>query len=135
MPTARDALLYSALAQFESRPWEQVRMVDVAAAAGVSRQTLYNEFGTKEGLARALVRHEADTYLAGVERVLESACRRGADPGDRLAAATAWTLRSARRSRDGRATLPRKRYLARPEPGSSSSHSPTFNFERAVIGA
>ncbi len=39
-------------------------MVDVAAAAGVSRQTLYNEFGSKDGLARALVRREADGYLA-----------------------------------------------------------------------
>ncbi|MGQ5228634.1 helix-turn-helix domain-containing protein, partial [Streptomyces sp. yara] len=40
------------------RPWSAVRMVDVAAAAGVSRQTLYNEFGSKDGLARALVRRE-----------------------------------------------------------------------------
>lgn len=36
---------YTALAR---RPWSAVRMVDVAASAGVSRQTLYNEFGSKE---------------------------------------------------------------------------------------
>ena len=51
-----------------ARPWPAVRMVDVAAAAGVSRQTLYNEFGSKEGLARALVRRETDRYLDGVDR-------------------------------------------------------------------
>ncbi|MEK8172529.1 TetR/AcrR family transcriptional regulator [Streptomyces sp. M19] len=50
-------------------------MVDVAAAAGVSRQTLYNEFGSKEGLARALVRREADAYLSGVEEALVTGAR------------------------------------------------------------
>jgi AcrR family transcriptional regulator len=67
-------------------------MVDVAAAAGVSRQTLYNEFGSKEGLARALVRREADAYLAGVERALVS----HAEPRERLAAAAEWTVSAAR---------------------------------------
>ncbi|WP_406863037.1 helix-turn-helix domain-containing protein [Streptomyces sp. HUAS MG47] len=70
MPAAREALLDAALAALGRLPWSAVRMVDVAAAAGVSRQTLYNEFGSKEGLARALVRREADAYLLGVERLL-----------------------------------------------------------------
>ncbi|MEU8530641.1 MULTISPECIES: TetR/AcrR family transcriptional regulator [Streptomyces] len=70
MPSAREALLNAALAALAGRPWSGVRMVDVAVAAGVSRQTLYNEFGSKEGLARALVRREADAYLRGVERIL-----------------------------------------------------------------
>jgi len=67
-------------------------MVDVAAMAGVSRQTLYNEFGSKEGLARALVRREADAYLAGVDRALTSCT----DPRERLAATAEWTASSAR---------------------------------------
>ncbi|MFW6693821.1 TetR family transcriptional regulator [Streptomyces sp. MAR4 CNX-425] len=71
-------------------------MVDVAAAAGVSRQTLYNEFGSKEGLAQALVRREIDGYLAGVERTLSGTRRTGADAGGRLLALVAWTLRAAR---------------------------------------
>ena len=75
MPAARESLLDAAYMALLRRPWSAVRMVDVAAAAGVSRQTLYNEFGSKDGLARALVRREADGYLAGVERVL-------AAPGD-----------------------------------------------------
>ncbi|MGW7659824.1 TetR/AcrR family transcriptional regulator [Streptomyces sp. NPDC054756] len=92
MPAARDSLLDAAHSALARRPWSAVRMVDVAATAGVSRQTLYNEFGSKEGLARALVRREADTYLAGVERAL-------AAPGDirgRLTATAEWTARLAR---------------------------------------
>ncbi|AGS71720.1 TetR family transcriptional regulator [Streptomyces collinus Tu 365] len=80
---------YTALAR---RPWSAVRMVDVAAAAGVSRQTLYNEFGSKEGLARALVRREADGYLAGVERALAA----HTDPRDRLTATAEWMASAAR---------------------------------------
>uniref|UniRef100_UPI00278C005B TetR/AcrR family transcriptional regulator n=1 Tax=Streptomyces venezuelae TaxID=54571 RepID=UPI00278C005B len=70
MPTAREALLDAALAALAHRPWSAVRMADLAATARVSRQTLYNEFGSKEGLARALVRREADAYLQGVRRLL-----------------------------------------------------------------
>ncbi|MFG2600476.1 TetR/AcrR family transcriptional regulator [Streptomyces sp. NPDC048462] len=92
MPTARDALLDAAHAALGSRPWPAVRMVDVAAVAGVSRQTLYNEFGSKDGLARALVRRAADAYLAGVERALGTA----GGTGDRLAATAAWTVRATR---------------------------------------
>ncbi|WP_393060380.1 TetR/AcrR family transcriptional regulator [Streptomyces sp. LN549] len=92
MPTARDVLLDAAHAALAARPWPAVRMVDVAAAAGVSRQTLYNEFGSKDGLARALVRRAADSYLAGVERALGSA----GGTGDRLAATAAWTVRATR---------------------------------------
>ncbi|MER5359393.1 TetR/AcrR family transcriptional regulator [Streptomyces sp. NPDC002785] len=92
MPTARDALLDAALSAQATLPWSAVRMVDVASAAGVSRQTLYNEFGSKDGLARALVRNAADTYLAGVERALGSP----GGTGDRLAAVAAWTVRAVR---------------------------------------
>jgi AcrR family transcriptional regulator len=67
-------------------------MVDVAAAAGVSRQTLYNEFGSKDGLARALVRREADGYLAGVDRALAGY----SDARDRLTATAEWTASAAR---------------------------------------
>lgn len=73
MPTARESLLDAAGAALAGLPWSLVRMIDVAAVAGVSRQTLYNEFGTKDGLARALVRREADAYLAGVDRALREA--------------------------------------------------------------
>ncbi|KUN36293.1 TetR family transcriptional regulator [Streptomyces longwoodensis] len=91
MPGARESLLDAAFAALARRPWSTVRMVDVAAAAGVSRQTLYNEFGSKDGLARALVRREADGYLAGVERALAV----HGDARERLTAAAEWTVTAA----------------------------------------
>ncbi|MFC8094907.1 TetR/AcrR family transcriptional regulator [Streptomyces sp. NPDC057301] len=92
MPAARESLLDAAYTALARRPWSAVRMVDVAAAAGVSRQTLYNEFGSKEGLARALVRREADGYLAGIERALAT----HSDARDRLTATAEWTAGLAR---------------------------------------
>ncbi|WP_395573360.1 TetR/AcrR family transcriptional regulator [Streptomyces sp. BK79] len=102
MPAARESLLEAASAALTHRPWSAVRMVDVAAAAGVSRQTLYNEFGSKDGLARALVRREADGYLAGVERALSGDPD---DPRERLAATAEWTASAARRNALVRAML------------------------------
>ncbi len=101
MPAARESLLDAACAALARRPWSAVRMVDVAAAAGVSRQTLYNEFGSKEGLARALVRREADGYLAGVERALAT----HGDPRERLTAAAEWTASAARGNALAKAVL------------------------------
>ncbi|MGW3985919.1 TetR/AcrR family transcriptional regulator [Streptomyces sp. NPDC004830] len=92
MPAARESLLDAAYTALARRPWSTVRMVDVAAAAGVSRQTLYNEFGSKDGLARALVRREADGYLAGVDRALAA----HTDPRERITATAEWTAAAAR---------------------------------------
>ncbi|GGX90844.1 TetR/AcrR family transcriptional regulator [Streptomyces hiroshimensis] len=112
MPAARELLLDAAFAALRTRPWNGVRMVDVAAAAGVSRQTLYNEFGSKDGLARALVRREAEAFLTGVERALAAApataappAGAAADAGDRCAAAACWILRTARANPLVRAAL------------------------------
>ncbi|WP_151771352.1 TetR/AcrR family transcriptional regulator [Streptomyces abyssomicinicus] len=101
MHTARDTLLEAAGKALERQSWAVVRMVDVAAAAGVSRQTLYNEFGSKEGLGRALVRREADAYLAGLDRALASRT----DPWERLAAVAEWTARAGRGGALARAVL------------------------------
>lgn len=98
MPTARDALMDAAFAALGERPWAAVRMTEVAAAAGVSRQTLYNEFSSKNGLARALARREAEVFLAGLDSTLAAARCTGGDAGECFAAAARWTLRSARRS-------------------------------------
>ncbi|TXS56827.1 TetR/AcrR family transcriptional regulator [Streptomyces sp. t39] len=74
MPAAREALLDAALAALRARPWSGVRMVEVAASAGVSRQTLHNEFGGKDGLARALVRREVEDFLRGAGRLFAECC-------------------------------------------------------------
>lgn len=101
MPAARESLLDAAYTALVRRPWSAVRMVDVAAAAGVSRQTLYNEFGSKDGLARALVRREADGYLAGVDRALAGE----GDHRERLTATAEWTTAAARENSLVRAML------------------------------
>jgi AcrR family transcriptional regulator len=41
-----------------TRGWQQVRFVEVADAVGVSRPTMYSEFGNKAGLGEALVLEE-----------------------------------------------------------------------------
>ncbi|WP_411141098.1 TetR/AcrR family transcriptional regulator [Streptomyces sp. x-80] len=109
MPAARESLLDAAYTALTTRAWGTIRMAEVAAAAGVSRQTLYNEFGSKEGLARALVRRETDNYLAGVARALAREGRTvtgpSADAAGRVAAAAAWTLRTARANPLVRAAL------------------------------
>ncbi|MEE4424543.1 TetR/AcrR family transcriptional regulator [Streptomyces bugieae] len=109
MPAARDSLLDAAYTALTARAWSDIRMVEVAAAAGVSRQTLYNEFGSKEGLARALVRRETDNYLAGVARALArggtGSPRTRRDGAARVVAAAAWTLRTARANPLVRAAL------------------------------
>ncbi|MFE3324809.1 TetR/AcrR family transcriptional regulator [Streptomyces sp. NPDC059176] len=91
MPTAREALLTAAHAALCGLPWSGIRMVDVASSAGVSRQTLYNEFGSKDGLARALVRREVDSYLRGVDRVLADRTGRA----ERLVSLAEWTVGEA----------------------------------------
>ncbi|MGP4114458.1 TetR/AcrR family transcriptional regulator [Streptomyces sp. 4N509B] len=115
MPTAREVLLEAAREAVEHRPWPVVRMVEVAAAAGVSRQTLYNEFGDKAGLGAALVERQVarflDGFTAGLSSLADDAPVRADDAGgeERLALAAdwmaAWLLRAARRDRLVRATL------------------------------
>jgi AcrR family transcriptional regulator len=113
MPTARDSLLEAARDAVERRPWPVVRMVEVAAAAGVSRQTLYNEFGDKAGLGSALVEHQVTTFLdgfvAGLSELSGPADSQRASSDDALTRATAWMAdwlpRAVRRDRLVRATL------------------------------
>lgn len=124
MPAARESLLDSALSAIAGLPWSGIRMVDVASAAGVSRQTLYNEFGSKDGLARALVRREADRYLLGVDRALAGP----APYEDRPVSVAEWTVSVARSRPLIRALLTGcwSAWLPAPEPASSptGSHIP-----------
>lgn len=69
-PSTRERLLESALALTESSGWGSVTMSRVAEAAGVSRQTVYNEFGTKHGLAQQLALFETVRFLDVARREL-----------------------------------------------------------------
>lgn len=50
--------------------WSTITMAKLADAAGVSRQTVYNEVGSKAGLAEALIMRELARFLAVVEEQL-----------------------------------------------------------------
>jgi AcrR family transcriptional regulator len=91
--TTRDALLDAAYDAVVAGNWDSARMLDVAAAAGVSRQTLYNEFGSKDSLASALAIREAQRFIDGVNRILDE--MHPDHPVAAVAAATEWTIREA----------------------------------------
>jgi len=52
--------------------WGDVTMAEVAARAGVSRQTLYNAFGNREELASAYLLREAERFVAAIEDAVRS---------------------------------------------------------------
>jgi AcrR family transcriptional regulator len=91
--TTRDALLDAAYDTVVAGDWHTARMLDVARAAGVSRQTLYNEFGSKDALAQALAMREAQRFLDGTNRALEEI--NPTAPAEAVRAATEYTLREA----------------------------------------
>jgi AcrR family transcriptional regulator len=91
--TTRDALLDAAYDVVVAGDWQTARMVDVAATAGVSRQTLYNEFGSKDSFAQALAMREAQRFIDGTNRFLDDV--NPVAPVDAVAAATEWTIREA----------------------------------------
>ena len=88
----RDSIVDAARAQTVATGWDGVRMGGVASAAGVSRQTVYNEFGSKAGLAEALARREVDRFVGEVRAVLDA---HGADVRAGAYAAIRHTLASA----------------------------------------
>ena len=67
----RDTLLDAAREELRRRSWSEVTMADVARAAGLSRQTLYKEFGSRDEFARAFVMRESDRFLVAVEAALQ----------------------------------------------------------------
>ncbi|MCU0265447.1 MAG: TetR family transcriptional regulator [Actinomycetia bacterium] len=90
--TARERLLEAAHDAVVSGAWPRVRMADLARAAGVSRQTLYNEFGSRDGLAATLAAREGERFLAGA---LAAFAASPGGPAEALGAAAGWALRSA----------------------------------------
>jgi AcrR family transcriptional regulator len=80
----RETLLDAALDEVRRRPWSEVTMSDVARAAGVSRQTLYKEFGSRDAFVSALTLREADRFLGAVEQAVRANLD---DPSRALAAA------------------------------------------------
>jgi AcrR family transcriptional regulator len=63
----RETLLAAARDEVQQRAWSEITMAEIAAAAGVSRQTLYKEFGSRDEFAQALVIHEGERFLDAVD--------------------------------------------------------------------
>ena len=80
----RDTLLDGARSLLRDRPWAKVTMAEIARAAGVSRQTLYNEFGSREEFAQAFVLREGERFLIDVEAAIG---QHSSDPKEALRAA------------------------------------------------
>lgn len=100
-PRLRDSLLDAAAELVVAHGYRRMRMQDVADAAGVSRQTVYNEFGDKWGLAQALIIRDNESYLDGVDEAL----RRHDDLHSAVAAAAYFTLERARHDPLSRAVI------------------------------
>ncbi len=63
----RETLFAAGRDEVQQRPWSEITMAEIAAAAGVSRQTLYKEFGSRDEFAQALVIHEGERFLDAVD--------------------------------------------------------------------
>ncbi|MGW0175406.1 TetR family transcriptional regulator [Rhodococcus sp. NPDC003322] len=68
----RESVLGSMRELLTAKDWPEITMTDVAAAAGVSRQTLYNEFKSRQGLAAAYALALADTFVGAVDDAVYS---------------------------------------------------------------
>jgi AcrR family transcriptional regulator len=66
----RNTLLDGANRELGGRPWSEITMSDIARAAGVSRQTLYNEFGSRAEFAQELVLREAGRFIDAVQSTI-----------------------------------------------------------------
>jgi AcrR family transcriptional regulator len=64
----QEAILDAVELLLPDRGWPAIRMADVADRAEVSRQTVYQLYGSRDGLARAYVLREADRFLSTVEQ-------------------------------------------------------------------
>ena len=88
----RSAVFAALRALLLERPWGEVTLEAVARDAGVSRQTLYNTFGSRYGLARAYTLALADALcdvIAGTLAEHPGVPRAGLEHGLRLYLETA----------------------------------------------
>ncbi|MEA2347725.1 MAG: hypothetical protein QOG62_1512 [Thermoleophilaceae bacterium] len=88
----RERLFEAATELLRSQPWAAITMAEIAAGAGVSRQTLYNEFGSREEFVQAFLLREADRL---VDAVSEAVAAHRDDPRGALKAAFTVFLTSA----------------------------------------
>ena len=69
--TTRDRIVAAAVEMTTTTGWATVTMARLAQAVGVSRQTVYNEVGTKMALAETMVLAELARFLTVVEAAFD----------------------------------------------------------------
>ena len=57
--------------QLLTRDWSAITLSHVAKSAGISRQTIYNEFGSRQGLAQAYALRLADRLVDQIDDAIE----------------------------------------------------------------
>jgi AcrR family transcriptional regulator len=63
----RDSILDGMREELLTRDWSAITLSHVAKAAGISRQTIYNEFGSRQGLAQAYALRLADRLVDQID--------------------------------------------------------------------
>lgn len=66
----RQTLFDAARDELAERPWSEVTMSDIASSAGVSRQTLYKEFGNRNEFGLAFVINVGESFLDEVDQAV-----------------------------------------------------------------
>ena len=67
----RDSVLDAMRAELLTKDWSAITLADVARTAGVSRQSIYNEFGSRQGLAQGYALRLADRLVDAVGGAIE----------------------------------------------------------------
>jgi AcrR family transcriptional regulator len=68
----RDSVLDAMRDLLLTRDWSAITLADVARVAGISRQTIYNEFGSRQGLAQGYALRLADRLVSAVDDAIYS---------------------------------------------------------------
>jgi len=68
----RDSVLDAMRELLLTRDWSAITLSDVARAAGISRQTIYNEFGSRQGLAQGYALRLADSLVDTIKDTVEA---------------------------------------------------------------
>lgn len=67
----RDSILDALREELLARDWSAITLADVARRAGVSRQSIYNEFGSRIGLAQGYALRLADRLVEDIDDAIE----------------------------------------------------------------
>ena len=67
----RDGVLDAMREELMTKDWSAITLADVARTAGVSRQSIYNEFGSRQGLAQGYALRLADRLVDAVGGAIE----------------------------------------------------------------